>query len=72
MFKYSRALKAEQCRTEVVWNCFHSFSLVIFTSLEPLEVDMPEEKSASSQQQRSTSKDVTEEELEDWLDSMIA
>ncbi|NXB78321.1 AVEN regulator, partial [Donacobius atricapilla] len=39
---------------------------------EPLKVDMPEEKSTSSQQQQSTSKDVTEEELEDWLDSMIA
>ncbi|NWV42305.1 AVEN regulator, partial [Grantiella picta] len=32
----------------------------------------PEEKSTSSQQQQSVSKDVTEEELEDWLDSMIA
>ncbi|XP_016154102.1 PREDICTED: cell death regulator Aven isoform X2 [Ficedula albicollis] len=39
---------------------------------EPLKVDMPEEKSTSSQQQHSASKDVTEEELEDWLDSMIA
>ncbi|NWY66662.1 AVEN regulator, partial [Erithacus rubecula] len=39
---------------------------------EPLKVDMPEEKSTSSQQQQSASKDVTEEELEDWLDSMIA
>ncbi|NWY45798.1 AVEN regulator, partial [Sylvia atricapilla] len=39
---------------------------------EPLKVDIPEEKSTSSQQQQSTSKDVTEEELEDWLDSMIA
>ncbi|RMC00433.1 hypothetical protein DUI87_23042 [Hirundo rustica rustica] len=39
---------------------------------EPLKVDTPEEKSTSSQQQQSTSKDVTEEELEDWLDSMIA
>ncbi|XP_027564643.1 cell death regulator Aven [Neopelma chrysocephalum] len=39
---------------------------------DPLEVDMPEEKSTSSQQQQSTSKDVTEEELEDWLDSMIS
>ncbi|NXI09608.1 AVEN regulator, partial [Irena cyanogastra] len=39
---------------------------------ELLKVDMPEEKSTSSQQQQSTSKDVTEEELEDWLDSMIA
>uniref|UniRef100_A0A8C0UYK1 Apoptosis and caspase activation inhibitor n=2 Tax=Cyanistes caeruleus TaxID=156563 RepID=A0A8C0UYK1_CYACU len=39
---------------------------------EPLKVDMPEEKCTSSQQQQSASKDVTEEELEDWLDSMIA
>ncbi|RLW10064.1 hypothetical protein DV515_00002199 [Chloebia gouldiae] len=39
---------------------------------EPLKVDTPEEKSTSSQQQQNTSKDVTEEELEDWLDSMIA
>ncbi|XP_039234684.1 cell death regulator Aven isoform X1 [Pipra filicauda] len=39
---------------------------------DPLKVDMPEEKSTSSQQQQSTSKDVTEEELEDWLDSMIS
>ncbi|XP_050192519.1 cell death regulator Aven isoform X2 [Myiozetetes cayanensis] len=39
---------------------------------DPLKVDMPEEKSTSSQQQQNTSKDVTEEELEDWLDSMIS
>ncbi|NXR18164.1 AVEN regulator, partial [Cinclus mexicanus] len=39
---------------------------------EPLKVDTPEEKTTSSQQQQSASKDVTEEELEDWLDSMIA
>ncbi|NWR33346.1 AVEN regulator, partial [Tachuris rubrigastra] len=39
---------------------------------DPLKADMPEEKSTSSQQQQSTSKDVTEEELEDWLDSMIS
>ncbi|NXS34544.1 AVEN regulator, partial [Pomatostomus ruficeps] len=39
---------------------------------EPLKVGMPEGQSTSSQQQQSTSKDVTEEELEDWLDSMIA
>ncbi|NXP32073.1 AVEN regulator, partial [Leiothrix lutea] len=39
---------------------------------EPLKVDMPEEKSTSSQKQQSASKEVTEEELEDWLDSMIA
>ncbi|NXY17091.1 AVEN regulator, partial [Atrichornis clamosus] len=39
---------------------------------EPLKVDIPEEKSTLSQQQQSTSRDVTEEELEDWLDSMIS
>ncbi|NXA14950.1 AVEN regulator, partial [Sapayoa aenigma] len=37
-----------------------------------LKVDIPEEKSTSSQQQQSTSKDITEEELEEWLDSMIS
>ncbi|NXI47704.1 AVEN regulator, partial [Galbula dea] len=37
-----------------------------------LKQDMPEEKSTAPQQQQSTSKDVTEEELEDWLDSMIS
>lgn len=31
---------------------------------------MPEDKGTASQQ--STSKNVTEEELEDWLDSMIS
>lgn len=66
------ALKAKWCRTEVVWNCFQIFNLVVFTFLEPLKVNMPEEKSTSSQQQQCTSKDVTEEELEDWLDSMIS
>ncbi|KAM6393317.1 cell death regulator Aven [Pluvialis apricaria] len=39
---------------------------------DPLKVDVPEEKSTASQQQQSTSKNVTEEELEDWLDSMIS
>ncbi|CAN0097145.1 unnamed protein product [Bubo scandiacus] len=39
---------------------------------EPLKLDMPEQKSTASQQQQSTSKDLTEEELEDWLDSMIS
>ncbi|KFP75579.1 Cell death regulator Aven, partial [Acanthisitta chloris] len=39
---------------------------------DPLKVDTPEEKNTASQQQQSTSKDVTEEELEDWLDSMIS
>ncbi|XP_009319280.1 PREDICTED: cell death regulator Aven [Pygoscelis adeliae] len=39
---------------------------------DPLKLDMPEEKSTASPQQQSTSKNVTEEELEDWLDSMIS
>ncbi|NXD21466.1 AVEN regulator, partial [Spelaeornis formosus] len=39
---------------------------------EPLSIDLPEEKTTSSQQQRNVSKEVTEEELEDWLDSMIS
>ncbi|KAJ7417045.1 Cell death regulator Aven [Willisornis vidua] len=39
---------------------------------DPLKVHIPEEKSTSSEQQQSTSKDITEEELEDWLDSMIS
>ncbi|XP_065542711.1 cell death regulator Aven isoform X2 [Lathamus discolor] len=38
----------------------------------PLKLDMPEEKSPASKQQQSTSKTVTEEELEEWLDSMIS
>nr|XP_009930124.1 PREDICTED: cell death regulator Aven [Opisthocomus hoazin] len=38
----------------------------------PLKLDVPEEKSTASQQQQTTSKNVTEEELEDWLDSMIS
>ncbi|NXI65743.1 AVEN regulator, partial [Anseranas semipalmata] len=38
----------------------------------PLKLDVPEEKSTAPQQQQSTSKTVTEEELEDWLDSMIS
>ncbi|NXQ92337.1 AVEN regulator, partial [Nyctibius grandis] len=38
----------------------------------PLKLDVPEEKSTASQQPQSTSKNVTEEELEDWLDSMIS
>ncbi|NXW50205.1 AVEN regulator, partial [Nyctiprogne leucopyga] len=37
-----------------------------------LKLDVPEEKSTASQQQQSTAKNVTEEELEDWLDSMIS
>ncbi|KAM6335537.1 cell death regulator Aven [Podargus strigoides] len=39
---------------------------------EPLKLDMPEERSTASEQQQSTSKNITEEELEDWLDSMIS
>ncbi|NXT54335.1 AVEN regulator, partial [Pluvianellus socialis] len=39
---------------------------------DPLTLDVPEEKSTASQQQHSASKNVTEEELEDWLDSMIS
>ncbi|KGL72705.1 Cell death regulator Aven, partial [Tinamus guttatus] len=39
---------------------------------EPQKVDVPEENSSALQQQQSTSKNVTEEELEDWLDSMIS
>ncbi|XP_061212782.1 cell death regulator Aven-like [Neopsephotus bourkii] len=39
---------------------------------DPLKLDMAEEKSTASQQQQSTSKTVTEEELEEWLDSMIS
>ncbi|NXJ50509.1 AVEN regulator, partial [Spizaetus tyrannus] len=39
---------------------------------DPLKLDMAEEKSTASQQQQSTSKNFTEEELEDWLDSMIS
>ncbi|NWU72628.1 AVEN regulator, partial [Pterocles burchelli] len=39
---------------------------------DPLKVDMPEEKITASQQHESTSKNVTEEELEDWLDRMIS
>ncbi|NWW91533.1 AVEN regulator, partial [Rhynochetos jubatus] len=39
---------------------------------DPLKLDVPEEKSTAPQQQQSTSKNVTEEELEDWLDSMIS
>ncbi|NWX99276.1 AVEN regulator, partial [Nothoprocta ornata] len=39
---------------------------------EPQKLDVPEENSSASQQQQSASKNVTEEELEDWLDSMIS
>ncbi|XP_069714409.1 cell death regulator Aven isoform X2 [Phaenicophaeus curvirostris] len=39
---------------------------------DTLKLDVPEEKRTASQQQQNTSKNVTEEELEDWLDSMIS
>ncbi|NXJ60050.1 AVEN regulator, partial [Rostratula benghalensis] len=40
---------------------------------DPLKLDVPEEMSTTaSQQQPSISKNVTEEELEEWLDSMIS
>lgn len=57
---------------ELVWNCFWILKCVLFIFLDPLKLDMPEEKSTASQQQQSTSKTLTEEELEEWLDSMIS
>ncbi|XP_014797128.1 PREDICTED: cell death regulator Aven, partial [Calidris pugnax] len=39
---------------------------------DPLKVAVPEVTSPAPQQQQRASKDVTEEELEDWLDSMIS
>ncbi|NXU52493.1 AVEN regulator, partial [Turnix velox] len=39
---------------------------------DPINLDTPEEKSVAPQQQQSTSKNITEEELEEWLDSMIS
>ncbi|NXN97201.1 AVEN regulator, partial [Rhinopomastus cyanomelas] len=39
---------------------------------DPVKVDVPEEESTAPQQQQRTSENVTEEELEDWLDSMIS
>ncbi|NXV75541.1 AVEN regulator, partial [Atlantisia rogersi] len=39
---------------------------------DPLKLDVPEEKTTASQEQQNTPKNVTEEELEDWLDSMIS
>lgn len=42
-----------------------------FISLAPTKPSVTEEKKAESEQP-STSKSVTEEELEDWLDSMIS
>lgn len=44
----------------------------LFTFLDPPTADVPEEKSTALQQEQKTSKIVTEEELEDWLDSMIS
>nr|XP_005304040.1 cell death regulator Aven isoform X1 [Chrysemys picta bellii] len=38
----------------------------------PLELDVTEETSSASEEQKTTAKNVTEEELEDWLDSMIS
>ncbi|KAM9148016.1 cell death regulator Aven [Pangshura tecta] len=38
----------------------------------PLELDMAEETSSAAEEQKTTAKNVTEEELEDWLDSMIS
>uniref|UniRef100_A0A8C8RMU9 Apoptosis and caspase activation inhibitor n=1 Tax=Pelusios castaneus TaxID=367368 RepID=A0A8C8RMU9_9SAUR len=37
-----------------------------------LNLDTTEEESSSSEQQKTASKNITEEELEDWLDSMIS
>ncbi|NXA31784.1 AVEN regulator, partial [Eudromia elegans] len=48
---------------------------VDYKEKEPQKLEVPEEKSSASeqqQQQQSISKNVTEEELEDWLDSMIS
>lgn len=42
-----------------------------FISVVPAEPSVTEEKNAGPEQP-STSKNVTEKELEDWLDSMIA
>ncbi|OXB65701.1 hypothetical protein ASZ78_015452, partial [Callipepla squamata] len=39
---------------------------------DPPTADVPEEKSTAAQQEQSASRSVTEEELEDWLDSMIS
>jgi len=57
---------------EMIWNWCQIFKSVLSTFLAPLKLDVPEEKSTASQQQQTTSKNVTEEELEDWLDSMIS
>jgi len=56
----------------MIWNWCQIFKSVLSTFLAPLKLDVPEEKSTASQQQQTTSKNVTEEELEDWLDSMIS
>ncbi|XP_048805485.1 cell death regulator Aven [Lagopus muta] len=39
---------------------------------DPPRADVPEQRSTATQQEQKTSKIVTEEELEDWLDSMIS
>ncbi|NXK29634.1 AVEN regulator, partial [Arenaria interpres] len=39
---------------------------------DSLKLDVPDVRSTASQQQQSASKNVTEEELEEWLDSMIS
>lgn len=57
-------------RPGMAW--FPDFKSCLFTFLDPLKLDVPEEKSTASQQQQSTSKNFTEEELEEWLDSMIS
>lgn len=44
----------------------------ICSLLDQVKLDIPEEKSTASQQHQNTAKNVTEEELEDWLDSMIS
>uniref|UniRef100_A0A8C0J685 Apoptosis and caspase activation inhibitor n=1 Tax=Chelonoidis abingdonii TaxID=106734 RepID=A0A8C0J685_CHEAB len=38
----------------------------------PLELDVAEETSSAAEEQKTTAKNITEEELEDWLDSMIS
>lgn len=45
---------------------------VPFAFLDPPRADVPEQRSTAAQQEQKTSKIVTEEELEDWLDSMIS
>ncbi|XP_074853059.1 cell death regulator Aven [Carettochelys insculpta] len=38
----------------------------------PLKLDVTEELNSASEQQKTTYKNITEEELEDWLDNMIS